>query len=411
MRLLRRHSRGETIIEVMMSAAVLGMVITSAFVIARRSLNTGQQAKERTQALKIVESQIERLKYLATQPGNRTGEGIFGQTTDFCIAVAPDGSHSISTVLPDPACDHDGFPESNLIVSIRYDGDGSNDGTNTFDDDTFTVSANWDRIGGGGDTDTLAIAYRLHPVEEPNLRPPAVQPVDCGANQSYNFSAVAKPIPTVDSDGDPAFHPSNDPFWTRNDSNLAYPDSHHFDVSALGIRADSRCVYRAAVTSYCTQIRVDGEDSDRTNCGVRYESDGDEKEIDRQYQPNEFGRIEFYSEYSAANSGTCGGTLVAFYDTDEVGRRAPNYRAEKELLPYDSGLRPWTVDKTSNASSFQVTGGEPVADVECIRFRHGCDYAYSSDKERRDEECTTSSGNRRSSSFLIDSISWSVVNP
>jgi type II secretory pathway pseudopilin PulG len=59
------NKTGDTIIEVLLSLAVLGMVIGTAYAIASRSLKRAQQAQERTEATKLVEGQIDRIKYLS----------------------------------------------------------------------------------------------------------------------------------------------------------------------------------------------------------------------------------------------------------------------------------------------------------------------------------------------------------
>ena len=54
--------RGDTIVEVMLALTVIGMALGVSYGIANRSLATGQLAQERTEALKLAESQLEILK-------------------------------------------------------------------------------------------------------------------------------------------------------------------------------------------------------------------------------------------------------------------------------------------------------------------------------------------------------------
>lgn len=51
--------RGDTIVEVLLAMSVVGIVLGAAFGIANRSIALGQDAQERTEALKIAESQLE----------------------------------------------------------------------------------------------------------------------------------------------------------------------------------------------------------------------------------------------------------------------------------------------------------------------------------------------------------------
>lgn len=61
------NQKGDTIIEVMLAIAVVGMVLGASYNIANRALMTGRYAQEQTEALKIAESEIEMLKYKASQ--------------------------------------------------------------------------------------------------------------------------------------------------------------------------------------------------------------------------------------------------------------------------------------------------------------------------------------------------------
>jgi type II secretory pathway pseudopilin PulG len=58
--------RGDTIVEVLIAMAVLGLVLASAFAISNRSYATGLNAQERNEALKIAESQVELLRIAST---------------------------------------------------------------------------------------------------------------------------------------------------------------------------------------------------------------------------------------------------------------------------------------------------------------------------------------------------------
>lgn len=55
--------KGDTLVEVLISIAIVGIVVGGAYALATRSLRQGITASERTQALKLVEGQIEALKY------------------------------------------------------------------------------------------------------------------------------------------------------------------------------------------------------------------------------------------------------------------------------------------------------------------------------------------------------------
>lgn len=61
MRILR-ESKGETIVEVMLALAVLGLVITFSFISTNKSSRGARSAQERAEATRHAESQLEQLK-------------------------------------------------------------------------------------------------------------------------------------------------------------------------------------------------------------------------------------------------------------------------------------------------------------------------------------------------------------
>jgi type II secretory pathway pseudopilin PulG len=60
--MLRQAAKGDTIVEVLMSIAIVGAVIAGAYALASRSLAEGVSASEHSQAIKMAESQVEALK-------------------------------------------------------------------------------------------------------------------------------------------------------------------------------------------------------------------------------------------------------------------------------------------------------------------------------------------------------------
>lgn len=174
---------GETIIEVLLSIVVLGFTISIVFVVARNSLFTGQAAGERTQALTIVESQIERLKFMSTKSDSETNTGIFGQGTDeFCISAANQVIKKVNFSNGD--CDTNLFPDQDISLSIAYSAEGP-DASSAYDNDTFTISAIWNRVGGGDQPERIVNFYRLHP----DVAVPQASVV-C-ENPNFNFSDYA----------------------------------------------------------------------------------------------------------------------------------------------------------------------------------------------------------------------------
>lgn len=60
-----RAERGDTIVEVLIAIAVISLILGGAYVTTNRSLQATRAAQERAVALKLAESQIERVKAFA----------------------------------------------------------------------------------------------------------------------------------------------------------------------------------------------------------------------------------------------------------------------------------------------------------------------------------------------------------
>lgn len=144
--MIHKQQRGDTIVEVLLAMAVVGVVLGSSFGIANRSLNIGRSAQERTMALKIAESQLELMKAINKNvPIN--------ETSDFCIK-----SSSNIVGAGDNACND-------------VDGDGG-DGLYTVSitppsvQEAYEIKVSWIRLGAGNDTpenneDNLTLYYKL----------------------------------------------------------------------------------------------------------------------------------------------------------------------------------------------------------------------------------------------------------
>jgi len=74
---------GDTIVEVLISIAVVSLVLGGAYVTTNKSLQGTRDAEERGNAIKLSESQLELLKAMLSDPTNAAA--VDGKTTDFCI--------------------------------------------------------------------------------------------------------------------------------------------------------------------------------------------------------------------------------------------------------------------------------------------------------------------------------------
>jgi len=145
MKRMTRNQRGDTIVEVLISLAVLSLIIGGAYSIANAALRNSRQAQERAEATKLAESQLEALK---SQPG-AANPGV-----PFCIDTS--GAIEYSSAIPANLADDD-------YTAYHPDCRGLNTSGlyNVFivkDGPRYTVNIRWDRIGGG--KEQLQMAYR-----------------------------------------------------------------------------------------------------------------------------------------------------------------------------------------------------------------------------------------------------------
>jgi prepilin-type N-terminal cleavage/methylation domain-containing protein len=147
---------GDTIIEVLLAMSVIGLVLGAAFGIANRSVQIGQDAQERTEALKIAESQLEIFK---SEFAGNTDLQTQLEDSPFCL----DNSKAILDIIEssEPECSGiNGNGQTGLYnVSIIPPG-ALNDPTGAYE---FRVT--WTRLGGtsnenGVGTNNLSLYFK-----------------------------------------------------------------------------------------------------------------------------------------------------------------------------------------------------------------------------------------------------------
>lgn len=157
---MNSSERGDTIVEVLLSLAVLGAVLGSAYVISSRNITTNRMSQERLEAIKLAETQFERLRVQAAKDGT-----VFN-ATDFCLPKnATQGSEVV--LASDDKCkvDANGDPVaadvaprySMAIVREQYVSIPNVPQAGT----RFRVSMTWEKVGGNG-TDRLDSYYEVY---------------------------------------------------------------------------------------------------------------------------------------------------------------------------------------------------------------------------------------------------------
>lgn len=142
--------RGDTIVEVLISIAVVSLILGGAFVTTNRSQTGVRNSQEHGEALKLVGAQLEQLRADAA----KAAPTVFAQAVPFCMyndaAVSTTGA-----TAADCKQSSAGNPTSTEpIYRLSIDRTSSNGGY------LFTVKADWDQISGGTAEETMV--YRLY---------------------------------------------------------------------------------------------------------------------------------------------------------------------------------------------------------------------------------------------------------
>jgi prepilin-type N-terminal cleavage/methylation domain-containing protein len=162
LRSLRRQA-GDTIVEVMVVLAVLGLAISISYTTANRSLLNARQAQENAQATERLQSQIESLRTLAannpTNPDGTPNTGYIFITIPFqqpfCVKPGNTDVGLTSTAAPQAYCHYDNLYD----VSITYTANPANAPGVT--GGTFNLIATWPDVAGQGN-DTVTMTYRYY---------------------------------------------------------------------------------------------------------------------------------------------------------------------------------------------------------------------------------------------------------
>lgn len=141
-----RRERGDTLVEVLIAIAVVSLILGGAYVTTNRSLQATRAAQERSIALKLAESQIERIKGLAASDP----DVLFGAPSPFCISAAT----GLPVDASDEACavNESGAPTSDepvFRISIARDSN------------QFTLTEAWFNVNGQVE-DNLQLRYRVY---------------------------------------------------------------------------------------------------------------------------------------------------------------------------------------------------------------------------------------------------------
>jgi Tfp pilus assembly protein PilV len=161
----QRRQAGDTIVEVIVVLAVLGLAVGISYATAHRSLLATRQAAENSQATALVQSQLETLKAYSAITGDPAHD-IYQTASSYCIdaAGAVVANPAIPATMPTSlTSDHSKYAAACTVntpyhIAIGYQKVDSSGNLI----DTFTGRITWDDVQGSGQ-DTVTLVYRLHP--------------------------------------------------------------------------------------------------------------------------------------------------------------------------------------------------------------------------------------------------------
>lgn len=137
-----KNTSGDTIVEVLVALAVLSLAFAISYATAGRAITDSQNAQEHTLALEYLDSQIEALRYYASQPNQSL------PTSSFYLQPVV----SSSTVQVDPAPGK--LPGNGFVYSISL----SRDQTLS---NTYHAIITWPGLGNLGQQ-SEELSYRVY---------------------------------------------------------------------------------------------------------------------------------------------------------------------------------------------------------------------------------------------------------
>ena len=142
--IVKSNQRGDTIVEVLIVLAVLGLAIGISYATANRSLMNARQAQESAKATELLRSQLESVRVLAKNGASAPADQNIFVNTPFCI------SSTTATVVS---------PAAGSSNPCRFD--DLYEVTITQDNNKFTLRAQWEDVAGQG-TDSATLVYRWY---------------------------------------------------------------------------------------------------------------------------------------------------------------------------------------------------------------------------------------------------------
>lgn len=151
-----KWQRGDTLIEVLIVLAILGLALSISYATANRSLLQAREAQENAYAANLAEAQFEKLRSMSKHQFDASkipvdDEFIYqngGVFTQYCIDQNVNKMISATGSPIDPGCKIKDLYEIRISFTPATG-------------QTFKVNVSWPNVQGEG-TDNVTMSYRLH---------------------------------------------------------------------------------------------------------------------------------------------------------------------------------------------------------------------------------------------------------
>ncbi len=154
----RRGQHGDTLVEVLICILIVTVILTGAYVTTSKSSLGVRNSQEHSEALKLVQSQLEQIRQNAS---NASGAPVFTMSPPFCMI---DGGPTSTTITPGLAGCVQNSGGSPALADSRYkmSVDRTDCGSSLPSEcKLFVVTATWESITAKGNA-TEKISYRLY---------------------------------------------------------------------------------------------------------------------------------------------------------------------------------------------------------------------------------------------------------
>lgn len=150
----RLSSRGDTIVEVLIAILIVSVIMSGAFVSARKSQTAIRSSQERVEGLKVAEGQVERIRAAAN---TKTPDLFSPPVTTFCLdSTNTRKSVSLNALATDNFSIYQTCKSTPTGVDYYFVTERDT-ATNT-----FVVHTRWDGVNGTGKQE-IKLAVRIDP--------------------------------------------------------------------------------------------------------------------------------------------------------------------------------------------------------------------------------------------------------